>query len=170
MHPSLLSQLAGGRRVARARSRGRFVALALAASALATSAPPPAGAQGSLAPQLEHEMTIAGPYSGAYVYDLTTATPLFSERATNPHPPASVEKLYTATTALELMGPEASLATTVLGSGHLGPGGRWEGNLYLHGGGDPTFGSAPFVSSHYGGRGTTVSRLAGLVKAAGVRS
>jgi D-alanyl-D-alanine carboxypeptidase/D-alanyl-D-alanine-endopeptidase (penicillin-binding protein 4) len=115
-------------------------------------------------------MTIAGPYSGAYVYDLTTATPLFSERATNPHPPASVEKLYTATTALELMGPEASLSTTVLGSGHLGPGGRWEGNLYLRGGGDPTFGSAPFVSSHYGGRGTTVSRLAGLVKAAGVRS
>jgi D-alanyl-D-alanine carboxypeptidase/D-alanyl-D-alanine-endopeptidase (penicillin-binding protein 4) len=84
-------------------------------------------------------------------------------------PPASVEKLYTATTALELMGPTATLSTTVLGSGHLGAGGRWEGSLYLHGGGDPTFGSASFVASHYG-LGTTVSELAALVKAAGIRS
>jgi serine-type D-Ala-D-Ala carboxypeptidase/endopeptidase (penicillin-binding protein 4) len=127
-------------------------------------------AQSSLAGQLSHELRIAGPSSGAYVLDLTTGSPLFSQRASNARPPASVEKLYTAATALELMGPEATLSTTVLASGHPGPNGRWEGNLYLRGGGDPTFGSASFVASRYGGEGTTVSKLAGLVKTAGIRS
>ena len=126
--------------------------------------------QNALTGQLRHELAIAGAHSGAYVYDLSTATPLFAERATVAHPPASVEKLYTATTALELMGPAATLSTTVLGSGRLGPDGRWEGDLYLHGGGDPTFGSATFVASHYGGQGTTVTELAALVKATGIRS
>jgi serine-type D-Ala-D-Ala carboxypeptidase/endopeptidase (penicillin-binding protein 4) len=127
-------------------------------------------AQSALAGQLSHELTIAGPLSGAYVLDLTTGAPLFGERVESSRPPASVEKLYTATTALELMGPDATLATTVLGSGRLGAGGRWEGNLYLRGGGDPTFGSASFVASHYQGQGTTVSKLAALVRAAGIRS
>jgi D-alanyl-D-alanine carboxypeptidase/D-alanyl-D-alanine-endopeptidase (penicillin-binding protein 4) len=146
--------------------------LGLTATLVASVAPASASplAESAMSAQLGHEMTIAGPSSGAYVYDLTTATPLFSEHARVAHPPASVEKLYTATTALELMGPDASLSTTVLGAGHLGDGGRWEGNLYLRGGGDPTFGSAAFISRRYGGQGTTVSRLAGLVKAAGIRS
>jgi serine-type D-Ala-D-Ala carboxypeptidase/endopeptidase (penicillin-binding protein 4) len=154
-------------------SRTLAVLLASALSILAGSQAPAhaAGiAQAALAGQLSHELTIAGPLSGAYVFDLTTATPLFGERAINARPPASVEKLYTASTALELMGPDAALSTTVLGSGHLGAGGRWEGNLYLHGGGDPTFGSAAFVANHYAGQGATVSKLAALVKAAGIRS
>jgi D-alanyl-D-alanine carboxypeptidase/D-alanyl-D-alanine-endopeptidase (penicillin-binding protein 4) len=147
--------------------------LSTAAAALAGTTTPARAepiAQSALAGQLSHELTIAGPLSGAYVFDLTTATPLFSQRADNARPPASVEKLYTATTALELMGPDATLSTTVLGAGHLGSGGRWEGSLYLRGGGDPTFGSASFVASHYGGQGTTVSKLAALVRAAGIRS
>ena len=129
-----------------------------------------ADAQSALEGQLSHEMRIAGPHSGAYVYDLATATPLFAEDAEVAHPPASVEKLYTAATALELMGPTATLSTTVLGTGHLGPDGRWEGNLYLRGGGDPTFGSAAVIDGRYGGQGTSVSALAALVKAAGIRS
>jgi D-alanyl-D-alanine carboxypeptidase/D-alanyl-D-alanine-endopeptidase (penicillin-binding protein 4) len=126
-------------------------------------------AQNSLEAPLARQMRIAGPESGAYVYDLTNDTTLFSERAEVPHPPASVEKLYTATTALELLGPEATLATSVLATGHPGPGGRWEGNLYLKGGGDPTFGSSSFIESRYGGQGATVTKLAALVKAAGIR-
>jgi D-alanyl-D-alanine carboxypeptidase/D-alanyl-D-alanine-endopeptidase (penicillin-binding protein 4) len=61
---------------------------------------------------------------------------------------------------LALMGASAQLSTTVLGVGQLAPGGVWEGNLYLRGGGDPTFGSSAFIRSHYGGRGASVSRLA----------
>lgn len=140
------------------------------ASLPASAASAASSAQGALDRQLGHEMMIAGSQSGAYVYDLTTATPLFSAHAEVPHPPASVEKLYTATTALELMGPTATLSTSVLGMGHLGPDGRWEGNLYLRGGGDPTFGSTAFIDSRYGGQGTSISALAALVKAAGIRS
>jgi D-alanyl-D-alanine carboxypeptidase/D-alanyl-D-alanine-endopeptidase (penicillin-binding protein 4) len=147
------------------------VRAAILAAALACTAglAPTAVAQSSLSGALSHELAIAGPASGAYVYDLTKSKPLFSERAEVPRPPASVEKLYTATAALELMGPEATLTTTVLGTGHPGAKGRWEGSLYIRGGGDPTFGSASFVSSHYGGQGATVTKLAALVKAAGVR-
>ncbi len=144
--------------------------LAVATCALlAASTAPTALAQSSLEAPLAREMRLAGPGSGAYVYDLTKSTTLFSERAEVPHPPASVEKLYTATTALELMGPEGTLTTSVLGTGHPGANGRWEGSLYLKGGGDPTFGSTSFVTARYGGQGATVTELAALVKAAGIR-
>jgi D-alanyl-D-alanine carboxypeptidase/D-alanyl-D-alanine-endopeptidase (penicillin-binding protein 4) len=93
------------------------------------------------------------------VYDLTAKQALFSERAEVMRPPASVEKLYTATTALEEMGPTARLDTTVYGVGHMAPGGVWEGSLYLHGGGDPTFGSTSFIHTHYDGIGASVSAL-----------
>jgi D-alanyl-D-alanine carboxypeptidase/D-alanyl-D-alanine-endopeptidase (penicillin-binding protein 4) len=124
--------------------------------------PPSAAASGSLAglqADLSHQLALAGPADGAYVYDLTTKQALFSERASTLRPPASVEKLYTATTALERMGPTARLSTTVYGIGKLGPGGVWEGSLYLHGGGDPTFGSSAFIHSHYDGIGSSVSTL-----------
>ncbi len=123
----------------------------------------------ALQSDFSHELRLAGRYSGAYVYDLTAKQALFSERASTLRPPASVEKLYTATTALELMGPSATLTTAVLGSGSIAAGGVWEGNLYLRGGGDPTFGSAAFIRSHYGGQGATVTELANrLVKVDGI--
>lgn len=120
--------------------------------------------------QLAREMGRAGAHSSAYVYDLSTHTPLLALRSDVPRPPASIEKLYTATTALELMGPQATLTTSVLGAGHMGPEGRWEGDLYLHGGGDPTFGSTAFVAAHYGGDGATVSAVAAQLVHAGIRS
>ncbi len=125
-------------------------------------APAAASASGDLAglqSDLSHQLALAGPADGAYVYDLTTHQALFSERASTLRPPASVEKLYTATTALERMGPTARLSTTVYGVGRLAPGGVWEGNLYLRGGGDPTFGSSAFIRSHYDGIGASVSSL-----------
>jgi D-alanyl-D-alanine carboxypeptidase/D-alanyl-D-alanine-endopeptidase (penicillin-binding protein 4) len=109
---------------------------------------------------LGHQLALAGGASGAYVYDLSANQALFSERASAPHPPASVEKLYTATSALALLGPSARLSTSVLGVGRLGPAGVWEGNLYLRGGGDPTFGSSSFIRTHYGGEGASVASLA----------
>jgi serine-type D-Ala-D-Ala carboxypeptidase/endopeptidase (penicillin-binding protein 4) len=132
------------------------------------AAPSMASAQQDLA-QLQadfaQQLSLAGPADGAYVYDLTAKQALFSERAEVERPPASVEKLYTATTALELMGPSARLDTTVYGVGHMAPGGVWEGSLYLRGGGDPTFGSTAFIHSHYGGIGASVSALvSGLVR------
>jgi D-alanyl-D-alanine carboxypeptidase/D-alanyl-D-alanine-endopeptidase (penicillin-binding protein 4) len=124
-----------------------------------------AGMQADLA----HQLALAGPADGAYVYDLSAHQALFAERATTPRPPASVEKLYTATTLLARMGPSGRLSTTVYGVGRLAPGGVWEGDLYLRGGGDPTFGSSAFIRAHYGGVGASVSTLASrLVRSDGI--
>jgi serine-type D-Ala-D-Ala carboxypeptidase/endopeptidase (penicillin-binding protein 4) len=153
------------------RIRGAFVAIVgTAALALPTAA----AAQSSL-PELQadlaHQLALAGPADGAWVYDLTTHQQLFSERAETMRPPASVEKLYTSATALERLGPAAHLLTSVYGVGHLAPGGVWEGNLYLRGGGDPTFGSSRFIRSHYGGTGASVSALSSqLVRAVGIHA
>jgi D-alanyl-D-alanine carboxypeptidase/D-alanyl-D-alanine-endopeptidase (penicillin-binding protein 4) len=147
--------------------RGLPPAMVLAAATAATiaslaTAPATASAQGSLAElqgDLSHQLALAGPADGAYVYDLTAKQAVFSERANVMRPPASVEKLYTATTALDLMGASTRLQTTVLGVGHMASGGVWEGSLYLRGGGDPTFGSTSFIHSHYDGIGASVSAL-----------
>lgn len=130
---------------------------------------PAAAGTAVLQAHMAHELELAGVQSGAYVYDMTTGRPLFSERALQQRPPASVEKLYTATTALERMGPTTQLETTVLGSGRLAAGGVWKGSLYLRGGGDPTFGSESFIRSHYGGVGTSISMLVTQLRADGIR-
>jgi serine-type D-Ala-D-Ala carboxypeptidase/endopeptidase (penicillin-binding protein 4) len=152
--------------------RGKSLILLCGILLIALLAPPTASADGdlsSLQADLSHQLALGGPSDGAYVYDLTAKQALFSERASVPRPPASVEKLYTATTALERFGADARLSTTVFGVGHLAPGGVWEGSLYLRGGGDPTFGSSAFIHSHYGGEGASVSALVSqLVRTQGI--
>ena len=141
-------------------------AAAFAVSGGAAAASSLSALQGGLSRQL----ALAGSGSSAYVYDLSAREALFSERAAVPRPPASVEKLYTATTALERLGPSARLSTSVLGTGALAPEGVWEGSLYLRGGGDPTFGGPAFIRSHYGGMGASVSALASqLARTDGIR-
>ncbi|HEY2216897.1 MAG TPA: D-alanyl-D-alanine carboxypeptidase/D-alanyl-D-alanine-endopeptidase, partial [Solirubrobacteraceae bacterium] len=125
----------------------------------------------ALQSDLAHQLQIAGSHSSAYVYDITAKQALYSARPTTMRPPASVEKLYTATAALQRLGPSAHLSTTVYGVGQLGEGGVWEGNLYLHGGGDPTFGDSTFIKSHYGGLGASVSTLVSqLVRTDGIHA
>jgi serine-type D-Ala-D-Ala carboxypeptidase/endopeptidase (penicillin-binding protein 4) len=131
----------------------------LFAALLAPALTNAAGGLPALQADLSHQLALAGSADGAYVYDLTAKQALFSERASTLRPPASVEKLYTATTALQDLGASARMATSVYGVGKLAPGGVWEGNLYLRGGGDPTFGSTAFIHSHYGGIGASVSTL-----------
>jgi len=94
-----------------------------------------------------------------YVYDVTTGKTLFALRERVPRSPASVEKLYTTSTALLRYGADATLTSTLLGSGTQQPGGVLQGDLYLRGAGDPTFGSAAFVHRSYG-EGATVEALA----------
>jgi len=150
----------------------RFLILLFGLSLLGALGPAAAGAAGTVAElqaDLSSQIALAGPHDGAYVYDLSTRQALFSERAVATRPPASVEKLFTATAALTRMGPTARLTTTVLGVGQLAPGGIWQGNLYLRGGGDPTFGSGAFIRSHYGGQGANVAALVNqLVRVDGI--
>jgi serine-type D-Ala-D-Ala carboxypeptidase/endopeptidase (penicillin-binding protein 4) len=129
--------------------------LGLAGAADSSAQAPLAALQGDIG----HQLALAGRADGAYVYDITAKKTLFSERAETLRPPASVEKLYTATAALGQIGATTRLSTSVYGVGHLASGGIWEGSLYLRGGGDPTFGSSGFIATHYGGIGTSVSTL-----------
>ena len=101
----------------------------------------------------------AGPDSGALVYDLTAKQTLFALRPAAGRPPASVEKLYTTVALLGELGPDARLETTVVGDGHLGPGGVWHGNLHLVGGGDPTLGDGSFNRTWEQGFGPTANEL-----------
>jgi D-alanyl-D-alanine carboxypeptidase/D-alanyl-D-alanine-endopeptidase (penicillin-binding protein 4) len=105
--------------------------LALAGGAQAISAP-------TLQAKLAHEMRRASTFSGIYVRDLDADRTLFESKADVARVPASVEKLYTTSTALLRFGPDATMKTTVAGGGFMDPDGVWRGNLYLRGGGDPT--------------------------------
>jgi serine-type D-Ala-D-Ala carboxypeptidase/endopeptidase (penicillin-binding protein 4) len=118
---------------------------------------------------LDKSFEKAGPDSGALVYDLTAKQTLFALRQGVGRPPASVEKLYTTVAALSELGPDATLTTRVLGKGHLGPGGVWHGNLYLVGGGDPTFGDGGFNRVWEQGYGPTASEIVDQLRRAGIR-
>jgi D-alanyl-D-alanine carboxypeptidase/D-alanyl-D-alanine-endopeptidase (penicillin-binding protein 4) len=111
----------------------------------------------------------AGRHTGAAVYDLSASRMLFSLRASVMRPPASVEKLYTSVAVLARLGPDATLQTAVLGAGHLGPHGVWHGNLYLRGGGDPTFGDGTFNRTWEEGYGPTAAELADQLRRDGIR-
>jgi D-alanyl-D-alanine carboxypeptidase/D-alanyl-D-alanine-endopeptidase (penicillin-binding protein 4) len=111
----------------------------------------------------------AGPATGALVYDLTANQTLFALRPGVARPPASVEKLYTTVAVLSELGPDARLTTTVVGDGHLGPGGVWHGNLYVVGGGDPTLGDGAFNRAWEQGYGPTANDLVAQLTKAGIR-
>jgi serine-type D-Ala-D-Ala carboxypeptidase/endopeptidase (penicillin-binding protein 4) len=123
----------------------------------------------SLDGSLNTGMRQAGRYSGAYVVDLTSGQTLYSHNANTGRLPASVEKLYTTTTALQRFGPTATLTTSILGLGQF-DGTTFVGTLFLRGGGDPTFGSAAFDSANYGTGATMEQLVANFVQNTGIRA
>jgi serine-type D-Ala-D-Ala carboxypeptidase/endopeptidase (penicillin-binding protein 4) len=130
--------------------------------------PAVSGAVAGLQTALTKQMRQAGPSSGALVYDVDRRTELFGLRATVKRPPASVEKLWTTTALMNKLGPEARLHTTVLGTGSLRHG-VWHGDLYLRGGGDPTFGDPTFNKVWEQGYGPTANQLVDQLRARGIR-
>jgi serine-type D-Ala-D-Ala carboxypeptidase/endopeptidase (penicillin-binding protein 4) len=120
--------------------------------------PPLSGAEVRLQTVLSKAMRQAGPQSGALVYDLDADDELFGVRPDVKRPPASVEKLWTTAALMLKLGPNARLHTTVLGTGSLRHG-VWHGNLYLRGGGDPTFGDPTFNRTWEFGYGPTAAQL-----------
>ena len=146
---------------------GAFCAL-LAGTAAVAGAQPAPSAQRTLSKALQKGLGQAGPQSGAYVLDLTTGQVLFSQAANTGRLPASVEKLYTTSTALLRLGPTATFSTSLLGTGSRDPGGVWNGTLYLRGGGDPTFGAVPFDRSWYATGATMRTLIGNLLRANGI--
>ena len=120
---------------------GRIVCLAALLAALlapaAQAADPAATAR-----MLDRLMNRASSASGAYVVDLDTGAALYSRAPDVPRIPASVNKLYTTSAALTRYGAEGQLTTQVLGDAEIDDTGAVDGNLYLRGGGDPSFSPA----------------------------
>ena len=144
---------------------------ALLATALLALLPATAAAQDEtlIVKRLARYMRSAGPYSGAYVADVSGEKPraVFRWRQKSPRILASNTKLFTTTAALARFGVQGTLGTEVLGTGELDSEGVFSGSLYLRGGGDPTFGSRSFTRKAYGG-GATVQDLADLLEDAGI--
>jgi serine-type D-Ala-D-Ala carboxypeptidase/endopeptidase (penicillin-binding protein 4) len=118
---------------------------------------------------LDEDLNRQGGDNGALVVDETTDRTLWAYNDTVARLPASVEKLYTTTTALLNFGANATFETKVFGIGRLAPGGTFIGTIYLRGGGDPSLGSSTFDRIMYGGSGATMGLLASDLKKAGVR-
>jgi len=116
----------------------------IAALAVLGLAAPSAQAATSLERSLSSSIAAAGPSSGAYVMDAETDEVLFSRRATSRRILASNTKLFTSAALLGRVGADGTYATTLVGTGTLLPDGTWDGNLFLRGGGDPTFGDRRF--------------------------
>ncbi len=144
---------------------GATIAL-LAGTAAAAGAQPPA--QRALQRSLAQSMVKEGRFSGAYVVDLNTGQVLFSQAANTRRLPASLEKIYTTSTALLRLGPTQTFSTSVLGVGSRDPSGVWDGTLYLRGGGDPTFGAVAFDKLWYGTGATARTLVGALQRATGL--
>jgi D-alanyl-D-alanine carboxypeptidase/D-alanyl-D-alanine-endopeptidase (penicillin-binding protein 4) len=146
--------------------------LALLVTALLAVLPATAAAQDepTMVKRLARQMRAAGPYSGAYVVELSGDGPraVFRWRRHTPRILASNTKLFTTTAALSRFGVEGTLGTEVLATGELDTEGVFSGSLYLSGGGDPTFGSRRFSMRSYGG-GATVQDLAALLEDTGIQ-
>jgi serine-type D-Ala-D-Ala carboxypeptidase/endopeptidase (penicillin-binding protein 4) len=145
----------------------RFALFVAALACAALPAQAGAAADPALMAKLGRYMRAAGSHSGAYVVNLTDQETVFRWRQGTPRILASNTKLYTTATALARFGTEGTLGTEVLGNGAVDVQGVWRGDLYLKGGGDPTFGSRTFTRRAYGA-GATVEDLALGLEQAGI--
>jgi D-alanyl-D-alanine carboxypeptidase/D-alanyl-D-alanine-endopeptidase (penicillin-binding protein 4) len=146
--------------------------VAHAAAAAALLAPVPALAaenHARLKHRLDGAMSQATARSSAYVYDLTDRGQLYAKRATKGRILASNTKLFTTAAALGKFGSGGRFTTAVFGDRLPNENGVVRGDLYMVGGGDPSFGSSSFAERAYGGGGATLEQLADRVRRAGVR-
>jgi serine-type D-Ala-D-Ala carboxypeptidase/endopeptidase (penicillin-binding protein 4) len=117
----------------------RILCLAAVLAAVLAPAAQAAGADAT-ARALDRQMRHAGAGSGAFAVDLDSGAVIYASAPDTPRIPASVNKLYTTAAALTRFGPDGQLETEVLAAEQPDEEGVVTGNLYLHGGGDPTFG------------------------------
>jgi D-alanyl-D-alanine carboxypeptidase/D-alanyl-D-alanine-endopeptidase (penicillin-binding protein 4) len=129
----------------------------------------PAGAQAqSISSQLRAGMRGAGAHSGAYVRDATTGQVLFSSHSNTPRILASNTKLFTSSAILAKLGPAATFPTELEGDGSTDLAtGVYTGDIYLRGGGDPTFGTRAFIKKFFGA-GASIEDLANEFEATGI--
>jgi D-alanyl-D-alanine carboxypeptidase/D-alanyl-D-alanine-endopeptidase (penicillin-binding protein 4) len=123
-------------------ARGRFLvlsvlALVAPAAALARDPRPAAPSFAAAIDRIVERPAFAPAFWGIEVRDLRSGHVLYSRNASKNLTPASTMKLVTTAAALDALGPEARLRTTVESAGAPDASGRLAGDLYLVGRGDP---------------------------------
>jgi D-alanyl-D-alanine carboxypeptidase/D-alanyl-D-alanine-endopeptidase (penicillin-binding protein 4) len=102
---------------------------------------------------------------GIKVISLDTGRTLFEHRADEHFNPASNAKLYTAALALDRLGPDFRIKTSLYATARPDPDGTLKGDLIVYGRGDPTIGARWNGGDYYKG----LERLVEAVASAGVR-
>lgn len=121
--------------------------------------------------QLLSARSMEGASFSLMVKDVNTGKVLCSYDTERQLTPASVMKLVTTATALELLGEEFRFATTLEYDGEIKEGVLY-GNLYIKGSGDPTLGSAHFATdknSYRPSQNSFIPQWLQAVKKAGIR-
>lgn len=83
-------------------------------------------------------------FVGMQVVDLQSDSVLVSLNAHKSMLPASIIKMYTTATALHYLGPDFQYKTYISYTGSVNAKGELNGNIVVHGAGDPTLGSKSF--------------------------
>ncbi|MEZ4401796.1 MAG: D-alanyl-D-alanine carboxypeptidase/D-alanyl-D-alanine-endopeptidase [Kofleriaceae bacterium] len=104
---------------------------------------------------------MAGATIGAVVVDVATGEVLWSHDAERPLSLASVQKVLTATAALDRLGPDFRWRTTVYGQDFDAATGVVRGDLIVRGRGDPTLTAADLAALVRDLRWRGVTRIAG---------
>jgi len=130
-----------------------LAALAGIAALLGTGFAAPAQGQAAdekLREALAGALRGGGPGASAYVIDADDGRVLFSSAGSTRRILASNAKLFTTAAAFDRFGADGAFKTEVLASGRVEDS-VLDGDLYLKGGGDPTFGSSGFAGRRRSG-------------------
>jgi D-alanyl-D-alanine carboxypeptidase/D-alanyl-D-alanine-endopeptidase (penicillin-binding protein 4) len=120
----------------------------------------------TLRAKLKGILRSVGGSSGVYIYDITAGKPLTGKKSTTRRILASNAKLFTTAAALDQFGLDGRFATRIYTDGTIA-GGIVNGNVFIRGGGDPTFGSDSYAKRHYSSA-ATIEQLAGKLALSGV--
>ena len=101
------------------------------------------------------------------VKDLNTNQTLYQYCPKNAVTPASTMKLVTTATALEMLGPDFCFKTTLAIDGKITKDSVLQGNLYIHGSGDPTLGSEKASDADFLIKWVQAVKTAGINKITG---
>jgi D-alanyl-D-alanine carboxypeptidase/D-alanyl-D-alanine-endopeptidase (penicillin-binding protein 4) len=146
----------------------RLACLAVLAALLLPAGAAQAQGEAALKAGLRAAWRGAASASGAYVLNATKGTVLFQSRASTPRILASNTKLFTTSAILAKLGSDGTLPTDLESDAEADPTtGVLAGDVYLRGGGDPTFGTQSFDKRFYG-VGATEQDLASELAATGI--
>ena len=151
-------------------TRRRLLPLIAAFSVAVAPATAGASPESGLRKSLARAYAQAGSHASVLVRRASDRQRLFARKEGTARILASNTKLFTTAAALARYGPDGKLATRVVARAPVWSSGKLNGNLFLVGGGDPTFASRDFARDEYGSTsGGTVEKLADRLYAAGLR-